>query len=153
MEDSANPLPNELRSALRELGCARTYQPGSTLFAAGTPSEGVYLVEQGAVKIELSSPKHKQVLSMAGPGALLGLGVAVTGDSHKFKAVANGQCVVWFVRRQEFLQFLQGNQECCMQIVRLLSEDLHTLYHRFQSEPGLNPRTRRRKAGGSPRPN
>ena len=153
MEDSATPLPIELRLALRELGCVRTYQPGSTLFAAGASSEGVYLVEQGAVKIELSSSKHKQVLSMAGPGALLGLGVAVTGDSHKFKAVANGQCVIWFVPRQEFLQFLRGNQECCMQIVRLLSEDLHTLYHRFQSEPGLNSRARRRKTGGSARPN
>jgi CRP-like cAMP-binding protein len=138
-------LPDELWNALQQIGCTRTCEPGAILFSEQAESQGVYLVERGAITIQMSPPTQ-QLSQTAGAGTLLGLSEALCCDTHKFDAIAGEDCVIRFVARQEFLEFLRQNQACCMQIVRLLSDDLHALYHRFQTRPRFVHRGRK-KAG------
>ena len=109
------------------------------------PAHGVYLIEKGAIQIQLSSP-ISEGLSEYGPGALLGLSEVMTGETHKFKAVAIEDCV----GRNDFLEFLRQNQAWCMQVVHLLSHDLHTIYQHLQSEARAIRRGRKGKHGSSP---
>ena len=145
MHPATKNLPEELWNALQQIGCTRTYEAGAILFCQQVESEGVYLVERGAITIQMSLPPQ-QLPQTAGPGTLLGLSEALGCDTHKFDAIAGEDCVICFVARQDFLEFLRQNQACCMQIVRMLSDDLHSLYHRFQTQPGFVHRGRK-KAG------
>jgi hypothetical protein len=61
------------------------------------------------------------------------LSEAISGGPHKLAAVAVDCAQVAFVSREDLLPFLQQNQLFCMQLVQLLSEDLHSLYHRFRN--------------------
>jgi CRP-like cAMP-binding protein len=63
-------LPEELWNALQQIGCTRTYEAGAILFSQQVESEGVYLVERGAITIQMSLPTQ-QLSQTAGPGTLL----------------------------------------------------------------------------------
>ena len=43
-----------------------------------------------------------------------------------------------------FVEFLREHCDFCMQVVRLLSEDLHVLYHKFRSISAHPGRPKRR---------
>ncbi len=114
---------------------ASSYAAGELLFHYGEPTRGLYMVEKGKVNLLLSSENGaEQLFETVGPGALLGLSEAISGGTHKLTAVAANQVEVAFIPRQQMLNCLRQNPACCMQLVRLLSENLHTLYHRFQSD-------------------
>ena len=38
-----------------------------------------------------------------------------------------------FIPRLSFVDFLRDHSDYCLQVVRILSEDLHGLYHKFRS--------------------
>jgi CRP-like cAMP-binding protein len=147
--EPAGQLPTGLWDELQRIGCSRTYSTGSPLFAEEAPADGVYLIEKGAIQIQLSSP-ISEGLAEYGPGALLGLSEVMTGETHKFEAVATEDCAVCFVGRHDFLEFLRQNQACCMQVVQMLSQDLHTIYQHLQSEPHAIHRGRKGKRVSSP---
>ena len=147
--EPAGQLPTGVWNELQRIGCSRTYSTGSPLFVEGAPGDGVYLIEKGAIEIQTSSPLSER-LSEYGRGALLGLSEVMTGETHKFKAVAIEDCVVYFVGRHDFLEFLRQNQACCMQVVHLLSQDLHTIYQHLQSEPRAMRRGRKGEHGNPP---
>jgi hypothetical protein len=68
----------------------------------------------------------------------------MTGTNYRVTAEAGDHATVAFISRESFLDFLRDHCEFCMQVVRLLSEDLHGLYHKFRSisaHPG-RPRLR-----------
>jgi CRP-like cAMP-binding protein len=146
---SSQPVPGNLNpnllQALRGMKPARRFQKGATLFDQGSRAEGVYLVESGEVSMLLStSGSQRQLVDVAGSGTLLGLSESMSAEKHRITAVAADETRVIFIPREEFLAFLQGHCDFCMQIVRLLSEDLHGLYHKFRSITAHPGRPRRR---------
>jgi CRP-like cAMP-binding protein len=74
---------------------------------------------------------------------MLGRSESMSGEKYRITAEAGEQTTATFVPRQEFLEFLRAHGDVCMQVVRLLSEYLHALYHKFRSI-GAHP--------GRPRP-
>lgn len=120
--------------ALHGLTSARVYRKGTTLFHQGDAAEGIYVVESGAVRLLLSTAGDRlQLLEVVGAGAVLGLSESMIGDGYRVTAEAGDHTSVAFIGRQSFLEFLRQHCEFCMQVVRLLSEDLHGLYHKFRS--------------------
>jgi CRP-like cAMP-binding protein len=144
-ESFPNVLPEDMWVVLRELGKMRDYAKGALLFSAQEAPKGVYLIDKGAVGINWPSPVRKKVREqLVGQGALLGLSESITGEDHKFTAKALEDSRTWFVERQDFLKFLHQNQALCLRVIRLLSEDLHQLYHNFQSNSRVTARGGRR---------
>lgn len=138
--ESPSKLPPELWSALKGLRSECTYSRGKRLFQCGEPAKGVYLIESGEVSLLLPLPSGASpIFEKVGPGVALGLSEAMSGENYKLTAQARKPAQVWFVERQELLDFLRRHPQFCMQIVRLLSEDLHLLYHkfRFEKRPGI----------------
>lgn len=148
---SSQPLPSKLSpdlwQALHGMKSVRVYPKGAMLFQQGGPVNGVYLVESGQVRILLPMPAEQsrhQLLEIAGPGAILGLSEAMSGDSYRVTAEAEGHTTVAFIPRGNFLKFLRDHCEFSMQVVRLLSEDLHALYHKFRNISAHPGRPRQR---------
>ena len=127
-------LSPDLLQALHGIKSVQRFPKGATLFQQGSAVAGVYLVESGEVRVLLSAGQsQKQFLEVVGPGTLLGLSESMTGEKYRITAEAGEQTTAAFIPREEFLGFLRDHGDFCMQVVRLLSEDLHGLYHKFRS--------------------
>ncbi|MDH3492040.1 MAG: Crp/Fnr family transcriptional regulator [Acidobacteriota bacterium] len=111
------------------LKITNAYPKGSTLFMQGQPSNGVYLLCQGKVKLSTSSKDGKVViLHIATPGEILGLSSAVSNSDHIATADVIEACQVNFVRNTDFLNFIETNSEACLRAVKQLSENYQTAY-------------------------
>jgi len=135
---SSQPMPGrvspDLLQALRKIESVQSFPKGATLFQQGSAVTGVYVVESGEVRVLLpASQRQKQLLEVVGPGTLLGLSESMTGEKYRITAEASEQTTVAFIPRETFLEFLRKHGDFCMQVVRLLSEDLHGLYYKFRS--------------------
>ncbi len=62
-----------------------------------------------------------------------GLSESMTGEKYRITAEASKQTTAAFIPRENSLEFLRQHGDFCMQVVRLLSPDLHGLYHKFCS--------------------
>ena len=135
---SSQPTPSKLSpdllQALHGIKSVRLFPKGATLFQQGSAATGVYLVESGEVRVLLpTGQRQKQLLEVVGPGTMLGLSESMTGEQYRVTAEAGDETAAAFIPRQEFLEFLREHCDFSMQVVRLLSEDLHALYHKFRS--------------------
>ena len=138
-------LSQEMEQALRGLMTSHVFPRGAALYQQGTVAAGIYLVEKGAVRVLLPAGENQnQLLEVVGAGAILGLSESMSGDRYRVTAEADEQTIAAFIPRKIFLDFLDGHHEFCMQVVRLLSENLHGLYHKFRSVSAHPGRPRRR---------
>jgi CRP-like cAMP-binding protein len=118
---------------------------GATLFKQGSAVTGVHVIESGAVRILLSTGENQtQQLGVIGPGTMLGLGEAMNGGTHRISAEASNQTTAAFIPREKLVQFLSEHADFCMEVAKLLSEDLHALYHKFRSISAHPGRPRQR---------
>lgn len=137
----------DLWRAFDQIKSSRTYAAGSALFEEETPAVGVFLIESGQVGIRvLSGDGRRRRLATAGPGTMLGLSEAISGECYKVSAHTVVPTDVFFVKREDLLEFLAAHPAVCMEVVRLLSEDLHSLYHHVRKLD--SGRTRRRTGDG-----
>jgi CRP/FNR family transcriptional regulator, cyclic AMP receptor protein len=135
---SSQPTPRKLSpdllQALHGIKLVRLFPRGSKLFQQGAVATGVYLVESGEVRVLLpTGQSQKQLLEVVGPGTMLGLSESMSGESYRITAEAGEQTTAAFIPRADFLEFLREHGDFSMDVVRLLSEDLHALYHKFRS--------------------
>lgn len=139
-------FPNLWR-AFDQIKSSSTYAAGCVLFEEESPAAGIFLIERGQVSIRvLAGDGKRRRLATAGPGTMLGLSEVISGGCYKVSAHAVVPTDVFFVRREDLLEFLAEHPPICMEVVRVLSEDLHTLYHHFRNLD--SGRTRRRSGDG-----
>jgi CRP-like cAMP-binding protein len=138
-------LSQETADDLREFMTPREFPKGATLFKRGTPPSGIYLIETGTVRLLLPTGEDKnQLLEVVGAGTLLGLSDNMAGEHYRVTAEAEEPTTAAFIGREAFLDFLSLHQDFCMQVIHLLSENLHGLYHKFRSVSVHPGRPRRR---------
>jgi CRP/FNR family transcriptional regulator, cyclic AMP receptor protein len=107
---------------------------GSTVFTEGRPSRGIFLLCQGRAKLCVCSEASKRLmLRVAAPGEVLGLSATMSGKPYENTAELLENAQVALVRRKDLLKFLKENQDACLQIVHLLSQDLHTAFDRVRT--------------------
>src|ERR1700692_2535827 len=145
LQSTPGGLSLALFQALQGIKTVQTFANGSTLFKQGSPVAGVYLVESGEVRILLATGhKQKQLLETAGPGVMLGLSESMSGENYRITAEANRSTTAAFIPRGALLNFLRDDADFSMEVVRLLSEELHGLYHKLRSISAHPGRPRRR---------
>jgi len=148
MENLSSFVPN-LWTSIAGLAYARQYAPGATLFEHGEPAAGIFMIRKGEVRVWIpEAPAQANLVTPVGAGTMLGLSKTLSESRHKISAVTLSPTEVDFVPRETLLEFLRDHHEVCLQVVRVLSEDLHGLYHRFQTLNSPNPRARRAQPGG-----
>jgi len=143
-KDSSSLVP-DLWSSLEPLARVRAYQPRTVLFEGGARADGIYLIQKGKVRVWMREEGSRTILiDPAMPGTMLGLSEAIAQSTHKVSAEALIPTEAGFVSSEKLLQYLREHREICMQVVRILSEDLHALYHQFQALKGTYTRPGRR---------
>jgi CRP/FNR family cyclic AMP-dependent transcriptional regulator len=143
-------LPADALQTFDAIKTVTLYPRGATLFAEGRQPRGVFVLCDGRAKLSICSESGKRLmLRIAGPGEVLGLSATMSGRTYELTAETLDSSQVVFVKRKDLLKFLRDHREACLQVVHLLSGDLHTAYERVRSI-GLS-RTRRPRQTPRPR--
>ena len=86
---------------------ARRLASDSVLFRAGEPGDGCYRLEQGLVKVVIASPLgEERILTILGPGAIVGELSMIDGLPRSASVVAVSDCTLSFVSRGKFESFM-----------------------------------------------
>jgi CRP/FNR family transcriptional regulator, cyclic AMP receptor protein len=127
-------MPANSLEAFDEIKSLATYPRNTILFAEGRPVRGIYLLCDGRAKLSICADSGKRLtLSVAGPGEVLGLGAALSNTPYEITAELLDASQIAFIRRKELTKFLRENPQVCMQVVRMLSQDLHGAYERVRT--------------------
>ena len=127
-------LPADALEAFDAIKTIALYPRGTTLFQEGRPARGVFMLCDGRAKLTVCSGTGRRLtLRIAGPGEMLGLSAAVSGTPYEVTAEMLDNSQVAFVRRKDMLHFLRMHRDACLQVVHLLSQDLHTAYDRVRA--------------------
>src|SRR5271165_2558896 len=127
-------LPAESLRAFDKLKSLAWCRRNTVLFAEGRPVRGIYILCDGRARLSICSDTGRRLtLRVAGPGEVLGLGAALSNTPYEITAELLDNSQVVFVRRKELTKFLRENREVCLQVVRMLSQDLHGAYERVRT--------------------
>lgn len=116
--------PDEGR-ALLQLGRRRRFRRGAALFREGERSDGVFLVLAGRVKISYFTDAGREVvLSVRGPGDLLGELSTLDGEPRSASGTAMDTVEAVLVPADAFLAFVEARPRVGLVLLRMLSRRL-----------------------------
>jgi len=117
------------------------YPRRAILFAEGRHVRGIYILCDGRARLSIGAESGKRLtLRIAGPGEVLGLGAVMSNTPYEVTAEVLDDSQVVFVRRKELVKFLREHRTVCMQVVQMLSQDLHGAYERVRNIGTIRPR-------------
>jgi CRP/FNR family transcriptional regulator, cyclic AMP receptor protein len=127
-------LPKQSIDDFDKIKYASVFPPGAVLFVEGQSPRGVYVICNGRVKLTTTSREGKTlILRIAQPGEVLGLHGTVSGDPYELTAETLQPCQLDFVKRDEFLHFLETHGDACLRAAQHLSEDCQNAYEMIRS--------------------
>lgn len=127
-------MPDEALATFDDIKTLHVYPRGTALFHEGNAAKGMFVVCEGRVKLSICSESGKRMtLRIAGPGEVLGLSASLSSTPYEVTAEVLENATVACVKRKDLLRFLRDHREACLQVVHLLSRDLHTAYDRVRS--------------------
>lgn len=101
-------LSREDQQRLAAVSIAKSYEKGETIFSEGDPSDYLFTIASGRVKVVKMIPSGKEViLEIFGPGDPVGAVVAYEGRPYPASAVAVERTVCILVRRMDFFALLE----------------------------------------------
>lgn len=139
-------LPSEALQAFDGIKQLAAVPRGATLFNEDKHARGIFVLCEGRAKLSVSSKEEggrRLMLRVAGPGEVLGLSATMSGKPYEVTAEMLDDAQVAFIRRKDLLRFLRDHREACLQVVHLLSQDLHSAYDRVRSIGLSHPRRTR----------
>jgi CRP/FNR family transcriptional regulator len=143
----ANPLyrriSEEDRRRLSEVSLVRSYPKGTTIFSEGDPSDFLYTIDSGRVKVAKMLPGGKEViLEIMGAGDPLGAVAAYEARPYPASAVALEDCTLILVRRGAFFALLETAPSLVRGLLNSLSLRLVELTRRIAEVTGSRVETR-----------
>lgn len=127
-------LPKESLEELEKLKYASAYPQGAVLFVEGQAPRGVYIVCSGRVKLSTTSREGKTlILRIAQAGEVLGLHATVSGKPYELTGETLQPCQLDFIRRDDFLRFLQHQSDACLNAAQHLSQNCQDAYELIRS--------------------
>jgi CRP/FNR family transcriptional regulator len=114
-------------AAMETVKFTGVYPKGSLLFVEGEQPRGVFIICSGRVKLTTSSTEGKTlIVKIAEQGEVLGASATILGKSYEVSAETIEPAQVNFIKREDFLKFLNTSSEACMHTAQQLSEKYHS---------------------------
>jgi CRP/FNR family transcriptional regulator len=143
----ANPLFRRLsdddRRRLADVSLVRSYTKGSTIFSEGDPSDFLFTIDHGRVKVAKMLPGGKEViLEILGAGDPLGAVAAYESRPYPASAVALEDSTLLVVKRGAFFALLENSPSLVRGLLNGLSFRLLELTRRIAEVTGSRVETR-----------
>jgi CRP/FNR family transcriptional regulator len=127
-------LPAEVLRAFDELKSIAVWPRETTLFREGALPKAIFVLCDGRARLTVSSESGRRLtVRTAMPGEVLGLSACLAGSPYEVTAELLDNARVATVKRRDLMHFLHDHREACMQVVNLLSQDLHLAYDRVRA--------------------
>lgn len=118
----------------RTPGCQSVHSRGSLLFIEGQTASGVYLIENGCVKLTICSGRGKSlILGFFGPQTVIGLPAAILGLPHEATAEIVKPATARFVAREDLLRHLRQTGDAGLRAAQLVSQMLYSTLRDVES--------------------
>lgn len=115
-------LPEALIMQLFEGAASGKAPIGSALFYEGEEGDGLYVIDKGLLKIVVKSPLgEERIVSILGPGAIIGELSVIDGLPRSASAVVMQDCEFRFVSRTAFSTFTAMHPNFYRELVKILS--------------------------------
>jgi CRP/FNR family transcriptional regulator, cyclic AMP receptor protein len=127
-------LPKASLEHLERIKYASAYPQGAVLFVEGQAPRGIYIVCSGRVKLTTTSRDGKTlILRIAQAGEVLGLHGTVSGKPYELTAETLQPSQLDFIKRDDFLKFLQTHADACLNAAHHLSQNCQTAFEMIRS--------------------
>jgi CRP-like cAMP-binding protein len=115
-------LPEEDHRALASRATERRLSRGETLFLAGEPAAGLYVVVRGAVRAyRVSTDGREQIIHVERSGATLAEVPVFDGGTYPSSTAAEEDSLVLFLPREEVLRLCLERPKISLAALRLLA--------------------------------
>lgn len=127
--DSFNPVElGRLLGILEELELPKHH----VLFSPGAPSDAIYFIEKGRVRLTRLSPEGKTViLALLGPGELIGEAAWESGE-HDSYAETLEDSRIYQIGREAFHNFVRENPEFGLRLIQIIGVRLKQAQARIE---------------------
>lgn len=127
-------LAQETMQALDHIKHSTCFPEGSVVFLEGQDARGIYILCQGRAKLMTTNADGKSlILKIAEPGTILGLHSVVSGKPHEVTVETLQPCQLAFIRRDDFLRFLNEHGDACLRAAEHLARDCQSAYEVIRS--------------------
>lgn len=130
MEKNDNGLlPDDLGELIKEKSVLKSYSLGEIIFGAGDPSEYVYLIKEGRVRIcHFAKNGTSITLLFHEKGELIGIGGAIDKRERAVYCIAAMEgCKLWQIKSTDFIKLMETKPKLAYQVVLSLSRRQRTL--------------------------
>ena len=120
--------------ALDAIKFTSVYPKGSILFVDGEEPRGVFILCSGRAKLTTSSAEGRTlIVKIAEPGEVLGASATILGRPYEVSAETLEPSQLNFIKRDDFLRFLNSHTEACMHTAQQLSEKYQSAQREIRS--------------------
>ena len=110
------------------------YPKGSILFVDGEEPRGVFILCSGRAKLTTSSAEGRTlIVKIAETGEVLGASATILGRPYEVSAETLEPSQLNFIKRDDFLRFLNTHTEACMHTAQQLSEKYQSAQREIRS--------------------
>lgn len=132
-EQFVESLKPETLEAFRACQVKRPYSSTSVLYEAGEPSSGIFLIDEGKIKLSMMGSQNEPVHSRtAGRGEILGLCPTVSGKPHEVTAHAVGPSQVSFIPKDDFARLMYQDPEFAYRVLQYVCDDFGEAFEHSQ---------------------
>ena len=119
---------------ITENSLLRSYAAGEMIFLEGEPAEGLWIVEQGRVKIYNLNPYgNEHILHLRGPGQTFNdIGALDGGNNPGNAAALSAEVLLWLVPSEVITIVLSQNPRVARNIIRLLARRVRSLVDQIE---------------------
>ncbi|HUT98024.1 MAG TPA: cyclic nucleotide-binding domain-containing protein [bacterium] len=101
------------------------FQAGETIFEQGTPGDYFFYIASGSVRVWLKlEDGGARELAELGPGQFFGELALLDKEPRTAGVEAVGNCEVWKLERDEFLNLLRGNAQMAVKLLQVVGARL-----------------------------
>jgi CRP/FNR family transcriptional regulator, cyclic AMP receptor protein len=115
-------LPERLSAQLFAGAKTCHLKAGEALFAAGDIGDGCYRLEQGLLKVTITSPRgEERILAVLGPGEIAGELSLIDRQPRSASVIAIKDCELSFISQQNFEKYTKQDPDIYRYLVNVLA--------------------------------
>lgn len=111
------------------------YRAGQVIFYAGNNPLGIFTIQSGLVKLEVTTPTGgAHTLRLVGPGGALGYRSLFASEPYHAAAVAVEDCELCFVPKAEIMNIFKVHPELAVKLLSHISKDLRLAEEKWMDQ-------------------
>lgn len=119
---------------LAQQAIRRTFATGETIFLQGDVSDGLWLIEQGRIKVYKVNPDGiEHIMHLLGPGNTFNDIAAFDGGANPANAAALAQSILWLLPAHVLRLQLETNPALALVVIQQLSKRVRTLVEQIEN--------------------